>query len=261
MAISSEAVKTERSETRGKPHRVEADPKRPAPKKSWGEDIVRSLRKRRAVEKAFSGNWKISENGCWEWSGGKSHGYGEMRVHEVWGSAPVYAHRVSHLLVNGPIPDGMVICHKCDNPSCVNPDHLFCGFPADNVADMVSKGRQCLGEANGMAKLTDRAIEAIRFLNQNGFSQRELSKIFGVSEGHVSTIVKGKRRGSAGGEIRQSHGLAKWPEDFVVEVYDLKQSGMTIPAIVKSKRITDGQVRQILYSDRSKAIISQRRPK
>lgn len=261
MPISSQASQEEGSETRGKPHRDQAVPKRPAPTLSWGEDIVRSRRKRRAVEQAFRGNWEVSRSGCWEWTGGKSHGYGQVRVHEVWGSDPVYVHRLSYILHHGPIPDGLNVCHHCDNTVCFNPEHLFLGTHADNVADMVAKRRHGIGIANGMAKLTDQQVKAIRVLKAEGISQREIAKMFGVSEGHVSTLIKGKKRGSAGGAFHSEHGLAKWPEDFVLAIYDLKQSGVTIPTIMASHGLTDGQIRQILYGDRSKAIIAQRRAK
>ena len=79
-----------------------------------------------------------NENGCWIWSGNKTaHGYGKMCVNGV-GTA---AHRYSYSVHKGPIPDGMFVCHTCDTPSCVNPDHLFVGTPKDNYDDMMKKGR------------------------------------------------------------------------------------------------------------------------
>lgn len=76
---------------------------------------------------------------CWLWAGAKSgtEGYGMLRVCKH----PLSAHRLSWEIHNGPIPDGMVICHKCDTPDCVNPDHLFTGTQSDNIQDSVAKGR------------------------------------------------------------------------------------------------------------------------
>lgn len=74
---------------------------------------------------------------CWVWTGATLKGYGQI------GDAGVvkYAHRVAYELAFGPIPDGLMVCHRCDNPPCCNPDHLFTGTALDNVADMVGKGR------------------------------------------------------------------------------------------------------------------------
>lgn len=84
-------------------------------------------------------------DGCWEWTGYRRKSkqlYGSIMVN----AKHMYAHRYSWLLHNGPIPDDMIVCHRCDNPSCVRPDHLFLGTDADNVADMVAKGRNSRGE-------------------------------------------------------------------------------------------------------------------
>lgn len=75
--------------------------------------------------------------GCWLWLGPTANGYGVFNDQ----GRRVRAHRAAYEQANGPIPDGMVICHKCDTPSCVNPDHLFCGTQRDNVRDMAVKGR------------------------------------------------------------------------------------------------------------------------
>lgn len=81
---------------------------------------------------------KPSLNACWEWQGGKtSDGYGASAIR----NKSALAHRVAWELANGPIPAGMEVCHRCDNPPCVNPAHLFLGSHADNIRDMFAKGR------------------------------------------------------------------------------------------------------------------------
>lgn len=81
--------------------------------------------------------------GCWEWTGGRNpSGYGRVQLGSNW----YLAHRVAWVLANGSIPEGMFICHHCDNPPCVRPDHLFVGTAKDNSHDMAAKGRGCSGE-------------------------------------------------------------------------------------------------------------------
>lgn len=208
MPISSRARKREGSETRAQARRPRARSKPLAPT-MWGEDIVQSARKRAAVQRAFDGNWKVTAKGCWEWSGGKSHGYGQLRVHAIWGEAPVYAHRVSYLLARGPIPSGMQVCHTCDNTGCCNPAHLFLGDHLANLGDMARKDRCAYGERNGMASLTERDVVEIRALKAAGMKQRDIAERFGICEPHVSDIVRGKRWRRAKGETSAVHGNFK----------------------------------------------------
>lgn len=89
-------------------------------------------------KKRFSGKYKINaETGCWEWVSTFSKGYGQIRMSGKY----LYAHRVAYELFKGPITDGLLVCHKCDNPRCVNPEHLFLGTHRDNVVDSINKGR------------------------------------------------------------------------------------------------------------------------
>jgi len=133
---------------------------------------------------------------CWEWQGSRSSGrYGSFGM-TVDGEFVSYkAHRAAYELARGPIPDGLHVLHKCDNPACCNPDHLFLGTHQDNMMDMKEKGRAKghQGEANFKAKLTEDQVRDIKFGPDQGYgSNRRLAKKHGISATMVSYIKHGK---------------------------------------------------------------------
>jgi len=97
------------------------------------------------------------------------------------------AHRVSWELHNGPIPDGMLVCHHCDNRACVRPGHLFLGTAADNSADMIRKGRARRGETHHTAKLSEADVIAIRRMRASGETQQAVADRFGIA---LTTVRK-----------------------------------------------------------------------
>lgn len=121
---------------------------------------------------------------CWEWTGwrtGKMR-YGAMQVR----GKILPAHRFSYIVHHGPIPDGLCVCHRCDNPGCVNPAHLFLGTKGDNNRDMMSKGRIRHGRK---AKLIPAQIQQIRKKYAAGCRQKDLAREFGVSPQNICMIV------------------------------------------------------------------------
>ena len=135
---------------------------------------------------------------CWEWTAGKEpKGYGTFYLE----GKTRRVHRLSYRIFKGDTPEGMCVCHRCDNPGCVNPDHLFLGTNQDNVADRDAKGRQARlrGDCNGMSKLTQRDVELIHLLRQRHTDprcgvQQFLARWFSVSHNHISNVVNGRRR-------------------------------------------------------------------
>lgn len=128
-------------------------------------------------------------NGCWNWMGSKSQtGYGGFALTR---RNKIGAHRFSWKYFRGPIPAGMCVLHKCDNPSCVNPAHLFLGNSSDNMKDMFAKHRRTTaGSKNPRAKLTDAEAQEIRQIYFDGSApQKGLADKFGVSQQAISRIV------------------------------------------------------------------------
>ena len=129
-------------------------------------------------------------DGCWEWQGGRQHqGYGQFRIRERTQAA----HRVAWEMSYGPIPKGMVVCHKCDNPPCCRPDHLFLGTTRDNQRDKWAKGRGSAyrGVTNASAKLTADEVRKLRSLAASGrYSLTALARMFGITRNAVTKAVR-----------------------------------------------------------------------
>lgn len=137
---------------------------------------------------------------CWLWTGAPgAGGYGRIGV----GRKSIPAHRFAYEDVNGPLPSGVLACHKCDNPSCVRPDHLFPGTSAENSRDMVSKGRQARGDhvpperrARGervtLARITAASVLAIVADHQAGLSMAAIGSRYGICASSVCNILRGK---------------------------------------------------------------------
>ena len=125
---------------------------------------------------------------CWPWKAKTDpDGYGIYRVD----GQDYRAHRVAHFLTTGGDPD--VVMHACDNPACCNPAHLKGGTQAENIADMVKKGRQAKGSRNGRSKLDESKVRQIkRRLRQDGAVQAQIARDFGVSSSVIRDIKRGK---------------------------------------------------------------------
>lgn len=135
---------------------------------------------------------KTDEQQCWHWLRHKNKlGYGVVGV----GRKTALAHRVAYELVRGKIPNGMLVCHRCDNPSCVNPSHLFLGTDKDNMADCISKGRRasCRWESNGRARLTRIQVAEIKSRYKNGETILELATQYPVGKSQIYNIVSGSQ--------------------------------------------------------------------
>ena len=146
-------------------------------------------------EKTIARFWAKVRRGadgeCWEWtSSGTRDGYGKFSI----AKRKMSAHRVSWIIAFGSIEDGACVLHRCDNPSCVNPGHLFIGTKKDNVEDMRSKGRQrWIKAGEKRIKLSREQVEMLRSDKANGASSPQLAARYGISESHARRIANGSK--------------------------------------------------------------------
>jgi len=131
---------------------------------------------------------------CWNWKGGKTiAGYG-LVYEQLRGGKRIrrYAHRIMWEIHNGSIPAKHYGCHHCDNPSCVNPEHLFCGTSKENHQDCIAKGRDNYGERNGQASLTEKQVLEMRQMRKQGLQYKEIARLFRVKEGTAYKAASGR---------------------------------------------------------------------
>lgn len=120
---------------------------------------------------------------CWIWKKSLSHGYGQLGPGKG-------AHRAAYILAKGPITNGMLVCHSCDNPPCINPEHLHAGTPADNVREACQRGRMHYGSRSGSAKLTEDDVSTIKGMLSRGFTLESIASKYPVTFtniGHIRT--------------------------------------------------------------------------
>lgn len=135
---------------------------------------------------------KRGPDDCWEWQGWR-HPFGHGQIGRGRRSDGLaYTHVVAWEITNGPVPAGAYVCHRCDNPACVNPGHLFLGDHAANMKDMLAKRRNSFGERHA-TKLKDADVEAIRKALMAGVTQQLLANQFGVSRSMIGMIGRHQR--------------------------------------------------------------------
>lgn len=150
-----------------------------------------------AMTKTAEFCWSRVERGgpheCWKWTGPlNTWGYGDC----TWTGRRVNASRAAFESAVGPVPEGLVVCHKCDEPSCCNPAHLFAATQAENLADCRRKGRQVyrsgVSHHRATAKLTAERVAEAKRLFAEGVSQSEIARRWGMSSGAICRAVRGK---------------------------------------------------------------------
>lgn len=204
--------------------------------------------------------WALIEKGqsCWEWQGNLNRkGYGRLTT-GISRPSHVQTHRLAYEIDKGhPPPADLLVCHRCDNPKCCNPAHLFLGTPAENSADMVSKGRSARGVLAGPAKLTEAEVETIRVrYAAGGVTQSALAAEFSVGNAEINRIIRGVDWRHTGGPIYsgparkcagQKSGMAKLTDDQAREIVALLHAGKHSP---KEIAVQFGISRETVYGIR-----------
>ena len=146
----------------------------------------------RDIERFEMGYTRGRANECWPWEKGTLQGYGRLRI----GGKVTKAHRVAYQLHYGDLDANKIICHRCDNPACVNPAHLWQGTHRENQDDAFRKRRKptvrSIGERNPNSKLTSMDVEMVLYLIFRGYGDGEIAKRFGVTRSTIALIREGK---------------------------------------------------------------------
>lgn len=210
---------------------------------------------------------KKSDDECWKWIGTVNpDGYGNPKIRLLSGRfRSVSAHRLSYALFRGKISKRMCVCHTCDNPSCVNPAHLWLGTHQENIADRDRKGRHVPspGSKHGNSKLTeDQVLEIRRLYSTGDWTQRKLAECFLVSREAIAPIVQGTRWKHVSGEIGFTRD-AKLTDAQVLEIRKLYAGGgWTHSALAANFEVSEGCIFSVVrgktYKDVSGPIMAAR---
>ena len=153
----------------------------------WGDPEYKSTFDKEDTdeERLLKKPYRLTTTGCWEWQGGRdSWGYGALKAQN---GTQVGAHRLAHEVWIGPIPEGLQVNHHCDNPPCINPEHLYAGTPRENMQDRGVRLRQ------GSRKLLPQDVVKIReLLSETELTQRAIGERFNVSKETVAAIKAGR---------------------------------------------------------------------
>lgn len=234
------------------------------------------MKKARLIKERMKGKYIVNQStGCWEWQLSKAgKGYGQLRIRSLGEYGP-YAHRLSYIAYKGEIPKGMFVCHTCDNPGCVNPDHLFLGTSADNLRDMKKKDRHLKGERNARSVLTEQQVEMVHHLNSSGISVQNIARALNVAPAVIHRILDGRlwehvfvnlhgqeALEQKGVELRQRQKAYRdrIPSDLEVhKMFDLQEQGFPQRKIGEQTGHSQATVSRYLSGERKPEIYHERR--
>lgn len=196
--------------------------------------------------------WSNVDKGesCWLWRPSTTGAYGSF-----WFKKTRYlAHRVAWSITNGQIPKGFYCCHRCDTPSCVNPEHIFLGTASENLADMHSKGRHSCdrhGEKNGSSKLTRAIADSVRIEYSNGVTINSLAEKYSISRSAITRIVRYEtwRRDGDPAQITgfdgNRHASAKLSNEKAKQIRELSKSGIKRSVLAEMFGVSVGLIHKV----------------
>jgi hypothetical protein len=176
----------------------------------------------RGYDKIIRDNQRQAPSGCIEWTGRRisSTKYGVFSAgrHDGAGRNQYYAHRASWCLHNkADIPNGAYICHHCDNPICINPEHLYLGDGQTNAQDKIDRGRTLRGQKNPGSKLNDKLVKKLRQMYSDGWSSNQLAEKFGIRQPTVSRAIRGESWSHVPG-VCKPRSMRKMTVDQVLQI-------------------------------------------
>lgn len=199
------------------------------------------------------GKWDVQESTCWEWNMGKAKGgYGKMSTQRDGRSVTVYASRVAlRSRLGRPIVPGMQALHTCDNPPCVNPNHLYEGTPKQNTKDMISRGRRADSHIKGglaTRRLTEKQVTEIRTRVTEGAVQKRMAEEYGVSAQTISNVVNGTLYGLSGVEVphKKRSASRKYSSETVREAKSKARSGAPLYKVEEEYGMSKGTMTRIM---------------
>lgn len=217
-----------------------------------------------------SADLTANKNLCWEWKRKREGRYATFYLKGREYKAP----RVAYSIFYGKDPSDLLICHKCDNPNCINPNHLFLGTEKDNSDDKIAKGREVFvkGESHPMSKLSDEDVVRIKYLCSHGASSTVVGKEYGIGMTQVRRIVNGdswkhlhdkasvstdsidRYKTKGDWAVGSRHGHSRMTEGIVLAMRADHKNGLSVGDIAKKYNIHQSGASRIINRDRWKHI-------
>lgn len=189
----------------------------------------------------------VDASGCFNWTGGLTQsGYGRIMV----SGRQMLAHRLSYeAFREKKVPDGLFVCHHCDNRKCVNPAHLFPGTPKQNTQDAVNKDRLCRGERHHEAKISDEQVAEMRRLYEGGMTKAQVARQFGVSHEHGWDLITNGRSHLNLPPVKNRGHAKKLSDDGVRLARSMRAEGLSYAEIGRRLGMTGHGIRRICLGE------------